>query len=98
MIITPSASATIGGAENFEISSPPSTMPNHTVSAQDGLARQRISATAVAKRSSVAAPSTVASEKCAMSGDENANSASATSAPPSEHIRRALAHTIHASV
>src|SRR5439155_14906701 len=86
-----------GGAENFDVSRHPSATPTHAVAVHDGRRRQATSATVVANSASAAAPSTVAMEKCAMSGAEKTNNASARFAPPSENIRRAVAQSRHAS-
>src|SRR5436309_6007664 len=94
--ISATAKSAIGGAENFEVSRPPSTAPRRKVAGHDGRERHRTSTAAVAKRNSAIAPSTVAIEKCAMSGGEKTNRASARFAPPSENIRRAVVHSSHA--
>src|SRR5438552_16463566 len=63
-----SVTSASGGAENFDVSRQPSATPTHTVAVHDGRPRQATSATVVANSDSVAAPSTVAIEKCAMRG------------------------------
>src|SRR5438067_13637386 len=90
IVITPSASRTSGGAENFAARNPPSARPTASVRGHDGDLRQCATATADAKHINVASPSTVASEKCAITAGENANKASATLAAPSEKRRRAV--------
>ena len=81
------ARTNMGAVENLASSIKPSSNPSPTCLFHVGSRRQRTRAQAAAKINSVAAPSVVAIEKCAISEGEKANRASAKFAAVRENKR-----------
>src|SRR6476660_7682765 len=91
------ARANMGAVENLDRSIKPRSTPSQSVCLHVGPRHQFLKPHAAAKIDNVAAPSVVATEKCAISEGEKANRASAKLAAPRENNLSAARQTSHAS-